>query len=196
MNSIYARLVTTAVAALTLVMAGAPVQAAASSAQAAGLKNCNDVGVTPCFELVWANGVQVKVTFVNLNPKPSNAPTVNFYVMAPQTGTPQGWVPFLHDHVTGDRRAGNHDDDRGDTNRVRYHGFFVLCSAQGISSGGCVPAITSIPGLGTIPFAKTVHGQQLTSVGPIESPANAGLLTIFDTGGVFIATINSRREDR
>jgi len=79
---------------------------------------------------------------------------------------------------------------------VHWHGFFVLCSAQGISSGGCVPTMTSIPGLGTVPFAKTVNGQMLTSVEPIESPANAGLLTLFDTGGVFIATIQSRQEDR
>jgi len=53
-----------------------------------------------------------------------------------------------------------------------------------------VPTMTSIPGLGTVPFAKTVNGQMLTSVEPIESPANAGLLTLFDTGGVFVATIN------
>jgi len=82
----------------------------------------------------------------------------------------------------------NHGDDGG-TNLVRYHGYFVLCSAQGISSGGCVPAMTSIPGLGTIPFAKAVNGHELTSADPIESPENSGLLTIIDTGGEFIATI-------
>jgi hypothetical protein len=53
-----------------------------------------------------------------------------------------------------------------------------------------VPTTTSIPGLGTIALAKTVNGQMLTSVAPIESPANAGLLTLFDTGGVFVATIS------
>ncbi len=185
MSSIRVRIATLTIAALTLVLA------AASPVQAAGLKNCNDNGgIAPCFEMVWANGVQLKMTFVNLNPKPTNAPTDNFYVTAPQTGTPQGLVPFLHDHVIGDVPRQNHGDDRDD-NGVRYHGFFVLCSAQGISSGGCVPTMTSIPGLGTIPLAKTVNGQMLTSVGPIESPANSGLLTLFDTGGVFIATINS-----
>jgi hypothetical protein len=49
--------------------------------------------------------------------------------------------------------------------------------------------MTSIPGLGTVPFAKTVNGHKLTSAEAIESPANSGLLTLFDTGGEFIATI-------
>jgi hypothetical protein len=142
--------------------------------------------------MVWADGVQVKMKFVNLNPKPSNAPTVNFYVLAPQTDTPQGRVPFLHDHVIGDVRS-QHDDRDG---RVRHHGYFVLCSARGISSGGCVPSMTSIPGLGSLPLARTVNGQMLTSDDSIESAANAALLTLFDTGGVFIAAIQSRQEDR
>jgi hypothetical protein len=30
----------------------------------------------------------------------------------------------------------------------------------------------------------------------IESPANSGLLTLFDTGGVFIATVKSGHQDR
>jgi hypothetical protein len=195
-GSIRVRIGTITVAALTLVLAAAaPVQAAAAPVQAASLPNCNAQGaVTPCFEPVWADGVQVKMKFVNLNPKPSTAPTVNFYVLAPQTGTPQGLVPFLHDHVIGDVQ--NHGDDRGDNKRVRYHGFFVLCSAQGLSSGACVPTMTSIPGLGTQPFATTVNGHKLTSDDSIESAANAGLLTLFDTGGVLIATVISRHEDR
>jgi hypothetical protein len=132
--------------------------------------------------------------FVNLNPKPSNAPTVNFYVLAPQTGTPQGSVPFLHDHVIGDVQ--NHGDDHGDNNRVRYHGFFVLCSDKGISSGGCVPTITTIPGPATLPFAKTVNGHKLTSADRIESEANSGLLMLVDTRGVLIATVIPRHGDR
>jgi hypothetical protein len=195
LSSIRVRIATTALAALAFVLAAAsPIQAAAAPAQAAGLPNCNDQGaVTPCFEPVWADGVQVKMKFVNLNPKPSNAPTVNFYVLAPQTGTPQGLVPFLHDHVIGDVPSQNHGEDPA--GRVRYHGFFVVCSAQGISRGGCVPTMTSIPGLGTLPFAKTVNRHKLTSDDSIESAANAGLLTLFDTGGVFIATIKPRHDD-
>jgi hypothetical protein len=198
-GSIRVRIATITVAALTLVLAAAaPVQAAAAPVQGAALPNCNDQGaVTPCFEMVWADGVQVKMKFVNLNPKPSNAPTVNFYVLAPQTDPAhaQGRVPFLHDHVIGDVQ--NHGDDRGDNKRVRYHGFFVLCSAQGISSGACVPTMTSIPPSGTVlPFAKTVNGHKLTSADRIESAANSGLLTLVDTRGVFIATVISRHEDR
>ena len=182
-NSILVRIATTTVAALTLVLG------AASPVQAAGLGNCNDPGATtPCFEKVWSDGAQVKMIFVDLNPKPSNAPTEKFYVMAPQTGTPQGRVPFLHDHLIGNVSP-QHDDRDG---RVRYHGYFVLCSAQGISSGGCVATITSIPGFGPAPFAKTVNGHKLTSAETIESAANSGLLTIMDTGGVLIATIKAR----
>jgi hypothetical protein len=67
--------------------------------------------------------------------------------------------------------------------RVRYHGFLVLCSAQGISSGGCLPTMLPIPNLGTIHLAKAADGHMLTSVDPIEPPAFSGVLTLFDTGG-------------
>ena len=174
------------VAALTLVLA------AALPVQAVGPRTCPETGgLAPCTELVWANGVQLRMTFANLQfPATTNAPTDNFYVMAPQTGTPQETLPFPHDHVVGDVPPQNHGDYS-----VHWHGFFVLCSAQGISSGGCVPTMTSTP-FGIVPLAKTVNGQNLTSVGPIESPANSGLLTLFDTGGVLIATVISRHEDR
>ncbi len=98
-------------------------------------------------------------------------------------------MPFLHDHVIGDVQ--NHGNDGPDNNRVRYHAYFVLCSAQGIASGACVPTMTSIAPSVTLPFAKTVNGHKLTSDDSIESPANSGLLTLFDTGGVFIATVKS-----
>ena len=196
MSSIRVRLATVAVATLTLVLAGASsAQAAAAPVRAAGLPNCNDQGaVTPCFEPVWADGVQVKMKFVNLSPKPSNAPTANFYVLAPQTDTPQGFVPFLHDHVIGDVPSQHHGEDPA--GRVRYHGYFVLCSARGLSSGACVPTMTSIAPGTILPFAKTVNGRKLTSDDSIESAANAGLLTLFDTGGVIIAKVISRHEDR
>jgi hypothetical protein len=193
-GSIRVRIGTITVAALTLVLAtAASVQAAAAPVQAGALPNCNAQGaVTPCFEPVWADGVQVKMKFINLSPKPSNAPTVNFYVLAPQTDTPQGFVPFLHDHVLGDVQ--NHGEVPA--GRVRYHGYFVLCSAQGLSTGACVATMTTIAPGTTLPFAKTVNGHKLTSDDSIEPAANAGLLTLFDTGGVFIATITSRQDDR
>jgi len=171
---------TATVAALTIVLG------AASPVQAAGLKNCGDNGiVAPCFENVWSNGVQVKMTYVQFNPAGSNAPTRNFYVIAPQSAAPQGWVPFLHDHVIGALTAQNH--------QVRYHAFFVMCSGQGMLSGGCVPAMTTIPGFGTIPFANSVNGQKLTSADTIESAADSGLVTLFDTGGVVLGTINAQQ---
>ena len=109
---------------------------------------------------------------------PSDQPD-NFYVIAAQTDTVQGALPFPHDHVVG-----NVPPQNAGTYVVHLRGFLVLCSAEGIASGGCEPATTA-------PFlARTVNGQPLTSVEPIESAANAGLLTLVDTGAVLVATIN------
>lgn len=181
-NTTRVRIATIVGAALTLVLA------AALPAQAAGVPNCNDDGTaTPCFEPVWVDGDQVKMTFVDLNPTPSSPSDVNFYLVAPQKVTPQGGpVPFFHDHVTDDTRAHEerHGVHHGDLN-VHYHPFLVFCSAEGISTGACVPTMTSTPS-----FAKTVNGHRLTSVDRIESAANAGLLALVDTGSVFIARIN------
>jgi hypothetical protein len=76
----------------------------------------------------------------------------NFYVLAPQTDTPQGTVPFLHDHVVATAPAQNQGEYR-----VILHGYFVFCSAQGLASGACVPTMTAIEGFGTVPFAETVR---------------------------------------
>ena len=170
-----------AVAALALVLP------AATAVQAAGLRNCVDVtGPAACYEIVWANGVQHRMTFSNqhFSGAPASGNLDPFYVLAPQTGTPQGTAPFLHDHVVGDTPSQNHGDYS-----VKLHSFFVFCSAQGLA-GGCVPTWTPIQGFGTVPFARTVNGQMLTTVEPIESAANAGLVTLFDTGGVIVGTIS------
>ena len=183
-NTTRVRIAILAVAALTLVLAAAP------PVHATGVGNCGDVTplrpLAACTEMVWANGVQYSMTFSNTHFAGATPAILdNFYVIAPQTDTPQGPpVPFPHDHVIGDVPPNNH----GDYN-VRLHGFLVFCSAQGISSGGCVPTMTSTP-FGIVPLAKTVNGQNLTSVGPIESPANSGLLVLFDTGAVLVGTIN------
>jgi hypothetical protein len=161
----------------TLTLALAPMQAV----HAAGLPNCAQSGAAPCFETVWAAGVPSKMTFANLNfPLTTRAPTDNFYVVAPQTGTPQGTVPFLHYHVVGDHPQQNLGDYS-----VHYRGFLVFCGAQGISTGACVPED------GSMPLAKTVNGQMLTSVGAIESAADSRILILVDTHAVLVATINA-----
>lgn len=168
------RIATITVAALTL--GGA----ATAPVQAAGLRNCAEVtGNAACYETVWANGVPHRMTFANqhFTGAPPSATLDPFYVLAPQTATPQGTVPFPHDHVVGDVPRQNQG-----AYSVQLHAFFVLCSAQGLASGGCVPTMTAIPGLGTIPFATTINGQLLTAVAPIEAAANAGLITLVDTG--------------
>ena len=174
-----------AVAALALVARAAPPVAAA------GLTNCVELSgrAGACYETVWADGVQLRMTFPK-EAQPFTGATPGdklgtFSVLAPQTDTPQGALPFPHDHVVGNAPARN-----AGSYVVHLRGFFVLCSAEGIASGGCVPTMTAIPGLGTIPLARTVNGQPLTSVDAIESAADAGLLTLVDTGAVFVAVIN------
>jgi hypothetical protein len=159
--------------------------ATAPSAGAAGLRNCVDVsgpqsGRVGCYEDVWAGGSQVRMTFSNTQfggaaPKDLDA----FYVIAPQTATPQGAPPatFPHDHVVRDVPSQSHG-----AYSVTLQGFFVLCSGQGIGSGACVPDWTSIPGAGTLPFARTVGGQALTSVEPIEAAAAAGDIALVNLG--------------
>lgn len=177
----------TVAAALTLATLTL-VSVAAAPAQAAGVRNCVDLTrrSPACYELVWVNGVEVKMTFPHSgNPRPTpNAEVNNFYVMAPQTDEAQATPPFPHDHVVGVSPRQNHGVS------VFWHGYFVLCSAEGISTGDCVPTLSSIPGLGTLPLAESVNGQMLTSVDLIESFVNSGLLTLIDTGAEFVGTIN------
>jgi len=73
------------------------------------------------------------------------------------------------------------------------HGYFVICSEAGISSGTCEYSIETIPGDGQIPLVVSVNGGGLTSVADIEAGVNAGALTLLDTGAVFIGTVNPQR---
>jgi hypothetical protein len=175
------RLAALAVAALALL---AP---AGATVQAAGIRNCVDVtGRVACYETIWANGVPHRMTFSNQGFQGTTTGKPDpFYVLAPQTATPQGTLPFAHDHVAGDIPTQNHGDYS-----VKLEGYFVLCSGPGLVSGACEPTWTSIPGFGTVPFAKTVNGQPLTTVARIESAADAGLLTPIDLGAVIVGTIS------
>jgi hypothetical protein len=63
-----------------------------------------------------------------------------------------------------------------------------------------MPSFTSKPPIDDAPQCARkpndqVNGQMLTSVKPIKSPANSALLTLFDTGGVLIATTKHRHQD-
>jgi hypothetical protein len=180
---------TMSLAAVALALVAAP------AAGAAGLRNCVDVagpqsGRAGCYELVWVNGSQHRMTFSNTSfqgatPKELDA----FYVLAPQTDKPQGAPPntFPHDHVVRDAPAQNHG-----SYSVQLQGFFVLCSGQAIGSGACVPSWTSVGGPDPLPFATTVHGQPLTSTAAIESAAAAGLIALINLGpgAVIVGTIS------
>ena len=152
---------------------------AASPAQAAGLINCVPLSLTggsgACWESVWVNGVEHRMVFpqeAKEFPGTTRSDRVGkFYVTAPQTDTPQGALPFRHDHTVAD------------TNFTKLRGFLVFCSETGITSGSCETATPSFP------LATRVNGQTLKSAEAIESAAHSGLVTLFDTGATFVATI-------
>jgi hypothetical protein len=171
-------------AAIATVSLGAAGQAALAG-DGGGLRNCVEItgpqsGRVGCYELVWADGVQYRMTFSNTSfdgatPRPLDP----FYVLAPQTDAPQGYPPntFPHDHVIRAIPAGNHG-----IYSVRLQGFFVLCTGQGIASGACAPAWTSLGGPDPMPFAATVNGHALTSTDAIEAAAAAGDLALINLG--------------
>ena len=174
------RIAAVVLAASSLLLLGAPI------AQATPVNCVEATRLVACYELVWVDGVQLTMTFPQAGVPLERVPSTNvqnFYVMAPQTSEPQGALPFPHDHtIAGLPRDGSHT--------VFLHGYFVFCSAKGLSSGGCVPTMSEIPGLGTVPLATTVNGKELTSTEVIEAGVDAGLLTAIDTGAVLIGIIN------
>jgi hypothetical protein len=170
---------TISLAAVALALVAAP------AAGAAGLRNCVDVtgpqsGRAGCFEDVWADGTQYRMTFSNTRFTGTTPSALDpFYVLAPQTDRPQGAPPntFPHDHVVRDLPAQNHG-----SYSVQMQSYFVFCSGPGIVSGACVPAWTSVGGPDPLPFASTVNGRPLTSAGAIESAADAGNLALINLG--------------
>jgi len=181
---------TMSLAAVALALVAAP------AAGAAGLRNCVDVagpqsGRAGCYEDVWANGAQYRMTFSNTRFTGATPKELDpFYVLAPQTDKPQGAPPntFPHDHVVRDVPRANHGDFS-----VQLQGFFVFCSGQGIVSGACAPAWTAV-GSDLMPFAKTVDGQSLTSTEAIESAAGAGNLALINLGpgAVIVGSVSGK----
>ena len=153
--------------------------------RAAALTNCIELPDAPlrgCWENVWVDGVEYRMTFFGgAKPFNGNVPADKmgtFYVVAPQTDMPQSLdLPFKHDHVVAAVPPHN-----GGAYTPIYQGVLVLCSEEGIGSGACVPTFSPLPGGPTIPLAKTVNGQPLTSVEAIEAAADAGLVTILPAG--------------
>lgn len=141
-----------------------------------------------CYEPIWVHGVQVTMTFpqaANQFPGSRNTNVMNFYVVAPQTDTPQGALPFGHDHVVPAMPG-----EAGYS--VYLQGYLVLCSAEGLRSGACEATIIQYGGA-TLPLARTVNGQLLTSAEPIESAADAGLVVLLNAGSPFLGTIGRAR---
>jgi hypothetical protein len=141
-----------------------------------------------CWEFVWVHGVEVRMTFPQGgDPLPTipNAKVQNFYVIAPQTDTPQGDVPSpLHDHTI---KAAP-----GDSGWTPFmHGYFVVCSAAGLASG-CVAVSTDFGG-GPLQLAQSVNGEPLTSAETIEAGIDADLLELVDTNAVFVGTVSPAR---
>jgi hypothetical protein len=184
------RLLSAAIAVAGLVLVAVPT---AGSVQAAGLTNCTEMSTSKprsgCWEDVWVGGAEHRMVFATgwgtqfKGKVPDDLDA--FYVIAPQDEPPQSLAAsFRHDHVVRDIPTANHGDYS-----TRLHGFFVLCSESGIASGACVFEMNSpAPGF-TLPFAKTVNGQALTSVEPLEAAVDAGLITLFDTGAVIVGSI-------
>ncbi len=183
------RLIRRSIAVAVVSIAISMFVSAVPAAQAAPVNCLDRTHQGACYELVWVNGVEVRMTFPQAgDPLPTipNARVQNFYVMAAQTDTPQGDVPPIHDHTI--------QAAPGDPGWTPFmHGYFVICSAEGLRSGDCVAILTDFPGFGTLPLAQSVNGEPLTSAETIEAGIDAGLLVALDTTAVFVGTVSPAR---
>ena len=183
------RLIRRSIAVVVVSIAISMFVSAVPAAQAAPVNCVHQTHKGACYEFVWVHGVEVRMTFPQAGTPISHVPNAkvqNFYVMAPQTATPQGDVPSpLHDHTI--------QAAPGDPGWTPFmHGYFVVCSAEGLASGDCVAVPTDF-GFGPLPLAESVNGEPLTSAETIEAGVDAGLLVAFDTGAVFIGTVSPAR---
>ena len=182
------RLIRRCLAVAVVSMAISMFVSAVPAAHAAPVNCLEQTHQGACWELVWVNGVEVRMTFPQAgDPLPTipNARVQNFYVMAAQTDTPQGFVPPIHDHTI--------QAAPGDPGWTPFmHGYFVVCSAEGLTSGDCVAVDTDF-GSGPLPLAQSVNGEPLTSAETIEGGIDAGLLIAVDTTAVFLGTVSPAR---
>jgi hypothetical protein len=183
------RLIRRCIAVAVVAMAISLFVSAVPAAQAAPVNCVNRTHKGACFEFVWVHGVEVRMTFPQGGdplPHVPNAKVQNFYVIAPQTDTPQGDVPSpLHDHTI--------QAAPGDPGWTPFmHGYFVVCSAAALASGACVAVPTDF-GTGPLELAQSVTGEPLTSAETIEAGLDAGLLEVVDTGAVFVGTVSPAR---
>jgi hypothetical protein len=181
------RLIRRSIAVAVVSIAISMFVSAVPAAQAAPVNCLTQTHQGACYEFVWVHGVQVRMTFPQaghpISPVP-NAKVQNFYVIAQQTDTPQGDVPPIHDHTI--------QAAPGDPGWTPFmHGYFVICSAEGLRSG-CAAVSTDF-GFGPLPLAQSVNGEPLTSAETIEAGIDAGLLDLVDTGAVFVGTVSPAR---
>jgi hypothetical protein len=182
------RLIRRSIAVAVVSIAISMFVSAVPAAQAAPVNCLHRTHQGACYELVWVHGVEVRMTFPQAgDPLPTipNAKVQNFYVIAAQTDTPQGYVPPIHDHTI--------QAAPGDPGWTPFmHGYFVVCTAEGLTSDDCVAVDTDF-GFGPLPLAQSVNGELLTSAETIEAGIKAGLLALVDTGAVFVGTVRRAR---
>jgi hypothetical protein len=183
------RLIRRSIAVAVVSIAISMFVSAVPAAQAAPVNCLHRTHQGACWELVWVNGVEVRMTFPQAGTPLSHVPNAkvqNFYTIAAQTDTPQGFVPPIHDHTI--------QAAPGDPGWTPFmHGYFVICSAEGLRSGDCVAVVTQFPGFGTLPLAQSVNGEPLISAETIEAGIDAGLLVAIDTTAVFLGTVSPAR---
>ena len=183
------RLIRRSVAVAVVSIAISMFVSAVPAAQAAPVNCLERTHRGACWELVWVNGVEVRMTFSQAgDPLPTipNAKVQNFYVIAAQTDTPQIDVPPIHDHTI--------QAAPGDPGWTPFmHGYFVVCSDAAITSRECVAVPSNFPGFGTLQLAQSVNGEPLTSAETIEAGIDAGLLELVDTTAVFVGNVSPAR---
>ena len=69
------------------------------------------------------------------------------------------------------------------------HGYLVICSPQGISTGACTYKWETPPGsTAPLQLTQSVTGYDLRFAADIQAAASAGLVVLVDTGTVIIGT--------